>query len=64
MRWEYETVEFVASGFEDDTKYAGYRATLNKYGAEGWELVSAVTYHSPMAGSDAVILFFKRPLPT
>jgi hypothetical protein len=62
MRWEYTTVEFVAAGFEDPRGNENYRNTLNQYGSEGWELVNAVSYQSPTAGADAVILFFRRPL--
>ncbi|OWK43463.1 DUF4177 domain-containing protein [Fimbriiglobus ruber] len=61
MKWEYVTVEFVATGFERPEVNEDYRGTMNRFGAEGWELVSAVTYHSPTAEGDAVILFFKRP---
>lgn len=64
MRWEYATVEFVAAGFENPGLNETYRATMNQYGADGWELVSAVTYSSPLAkGAEAVVLFFRRPLP-
>ena len=64
MRWEYTTVQLVAAGFEHDAKYDDYMATMQQYGAEGWELVSAVTYRSPLAREDAVILFFKRQAAT
>lgn len=64
MRWEYATVEFVAAGFEAAQLNEDYRATMNRYGADGWELVTAVSYVSPTAQSDAVILFFKRALLT
>lgn len=65
MIWEYVTVEFVAAGFERPELNDDYRATMNRMGADGWELVTATGYTSPTAGvGDAVILFFKRPAPT
>lgn len=63
MRWEYCTVEFVAVGFENPEMNEDYRLTMNRFGAEGWELVSVVSYQSQTAQGDAVILYFKRPLP-
>ena len=63
MRWEYATVEFVAAGFEDAGVNENYRAVMNQYGADGWELTGTATYRSPAAGgTDAIILFFRRPL--
>jgi hypothetical protein len=60
MRWEYCTIEFIAIGFENPEMNEDYRGTMNRFGSEGWELVSVVSYASPTAQGDAVILFFKR----
>ena len=59
MKWEYKTSRYETAGMcstrlnldEPDTQ-------LNKFGAEGWELVA--TLH-PSADSNVNLLIFKRP---
>jgi hypothetical protein len=43
MQWEYTTITALAQGlFQPDIPDAEIVATLNRYGASGWELVSVV----------------------
>ncbi len=63
MTWEYTTLQLVATGFEDGDKLDNYQQILTEYGQNGYELVSAVAYHSTVVrGGQIVVLFFKRPL--
>lgn len=61
MAWEYTTVQLVATGFDDPNQTENYQRVLTEYGAEGWELVSAVGYNSGLVAGQIIVLFFKRP---
>jgi hypothetical protein len=58
-KWEYESVTLI-----QEQKITGLRgdvAVLNKYGSEGWELVSVIPIQNNRGFIDA-IAFFKRQL--
>ncbi len=61
-RWEYTTIQVVASGFEDADQTEQYQTILNQYGSDGWELVSAAPFVSALVAGQVVVLIFKRPL--
>ncbi len=60
-RWEYKTIKFKLKGFsggvleEDDFDYE-----LNKWGEQGWELVSCFTSNAAQGYSRDAITVFKR----
>ena len=58
VQWEYifQTVGSVIKGPKDEE----VAALLNAWGAEGWELVAAVS----QSGGSAIKLVAKRPLST
>jgi hypothetical protein len=61
-RWEYFTVKLKPGGFfggKVDTDEM--HATLNSFGAEGWELVSAFDTSYAQGTSREIVLIFKRP---
>lgn len=70
MKWEYKTVKLQPNSFFDEGKpsFESFEADklINQLGQNGWELVStegiidAAFGHYPT--TEAVILFFKRPL--
>ena len=60
-RWEYKTIKFALKGFTGgilDTEDFDYE--LNKYGSQGWELVSCFTSNSSYGYSRDAIAVFKR----
>jgi len=61
MKWEYVTLPMVAAGFEDPDEIDNYQTILNQYGAQGWELVSAVAYPGKAIAGEIIVLIFKRP---
>lgn len=62
MRWEYKTIAFdsVLVGGKIDLDKS--TETLNKAGADGWELVSLLETNVHGGGTGKVVLFLKRPL--
>ena len=61
-RWEYVTLQVVASGFEDEEENANYHSILNEYGTEGWELISTASYPGQVVAGTIIVMFFKRVL--
>lgn len=61
-KWEYTTLQVVASGFEDEAENEQYHTIFNQYGAEGWELVGVTNFQGRIVAGNVVVLFFKRPL--
>ena len=61
-RWEYTTLQVVASGFEDEAEIENYQTILNQYGTEGWELVGVTNFQGRIVAGHVVVLFFKRPV--
>jgi hypothetical protein len=60
-RWDYTTLQMVASGFENASETETYQNIINQYGAEGWELVGVTQFAGRIIAGDIVVLFFKRP---
>jgi hypothetical protein len=52
--WEYMTIEEIEPGPIDDIM-------MNKYGEQGWELVSVTTESDPHSASSYFTYVFKRP---
>ncbi len=60
-RWEYRTLKFETRGFaggilDTDT----FNEILNRYGSEGWELVSCFDTNQSQGASRYVIAVLKR----
>lgn len=59
--WEYLTLKMQTTGFlggkfeEDDLN-----VDLNRYGSEGWELVSALTTNKSYGETRDIVCIFKR----
>jgi hypothetical protein len=64
MRWEYfvHTLNAEAAFSKGQVTPREMQEVLNRYGGEGWELVSVFTTKSGRDGSRLVVLTFKRPL--
>lgn len=61
-RWEYLTVEIDIRGFwGPKPNYGEIAAAFNEYGAQGWELVSALDLAGAEGTSSKIVAFFKRP---
>ncbi|WP_332649642.1 DUF4177 domain-containing protein [Lysinibacillus sp. 54212] len=68
MNWEYKVIN-VSSGFWSDLE-SGVESKLNKYGLEGWELVSAIPilfkkneYYDGIKNEvESMNLILKRPI--
>lgn len=63
MRWEYKAVSLGTTGFiGGELDEEAFNVLLNRYGGEGWELVS--TFDTNKAGGTTrdVVAVFKRPL--
>ena len=65
IRWEYKTIELSVNqgwcGSKGTMNTFKIDNQLNRYGADGWELVIAFdTEHS--AGTSAVFCMLKRPV--
>jgi hypothetical protein len=63
MRWEYKTIRLGTTGFiGGELDEEAFDLLLNKFGADGWELVS--TFDTSKAGGTTrdVVAVFKRSL--
>ena len=61
-QWEYKTVQIdVAGWFLPTVEPDAMDAELNRYGAEGWELVSAFDINRAHGRTSHVVVLFKRP---
>ena len=61
-QWEYKTVQIdVAGWFLPKVEPDAMDAELNRYGAEGWELVSAFDVNRAQGRTSHVVVLFKRP---
>jgi hypothetical protein len=60
---EYSTIVFSTKGFFSDGKldHQEFTARLNKYGAEGWELVNVFQLSQYDGGTTEIVAVFKRP---
>lgn len=61
-KWQYTSAQFVTRGLGDESGAREVEGTLNRYGADGWELVSSTVYHNHEAEMDVLLLLFKRPV--
>jgi hypothetical protein len=64
VQWEYTVVESYGVNAGPTQEFLGLKSqptasTLNKLGAEGWELVSVVRAST----GERVYFFLKRPIP-
>lgn len=63
-QWEYTTVLIEVGGWVSAKVDAeGTTAELNRYGAEGWELVSAFDVNEGHGRTSKIVALFKRPRP-
>lgn len=63
-QWEYTTALIEVGGWVSaKVDPAGTSAELNRYGAEGWELVSAFDVNEGHGRSSKIVALFKRPRP-
>lgn len=59
MRYEYKVYDDLGQG---SLHYI--EAGLNKFGLEGWELISVVPYQTAEEPHQHMRYFFRRPLPS
>ena len=60
-KWEYKVLKFPTYGLSGGKiKEDELNLQLNKYGNEGWELVSALGSNEGMGSTRDIILLFKR----
>ena len=60
-QWEYRTVHIdVAGWLGPKVNPEAVDAELNRYGAMGWELVSAFDVNSGHGHTSAIVALFKR----
>ena len=62
MKWEYTTLLWKARRGKLDVQ--ALTENLNRYGEDGWELVSASETSMDGGATRDVLLVFKRPVPT
>jgi len=61
MKWEYKTVKFRTAGFMggkiDDEQLNN---EMNRWGTQGWELVSSFSTSQSFGESRDIVLIFKK----
>ena len=63
MRWEYLTYKYETRGFfGGKVQPDELRDVLNRFGAQGWELVSAFDTSVHQGASRDIIMILKRPI--
>lgn len=63
MKWEYLTYRYTPTGwFAGSVKIEELNLDLNRFGGEGWELVSGLGMNIEGGGTRDVIFVFKRPV--
>jgi len=61
-QWEYTTVLIDVSGWiNPKVDPVTMSAELNRYGAEGWELVNAFDVNRAQGRTSEIVALFKRP---
>jgi hypothetical protein len=61
-RWEYKTVRIDVGGWlGPNVQPDALDAELNRYGEDGWELVSAFDVNEGNGSTMAIVTLFKRP---
>ncbi|MCH7228553.1 DUF4177 domain-containing protein [Haloferula sp. A504] len=62
MAWEYKVVKVPIPGvFKPEVKAEAVEQVLNHYGADGWELVSAIGVHTGNGATIEIVSMLKRP---
>jgi len=60
-KWEYKVLKFPTHGFSGGKiKEDEINLQINKYGNDGWELVTTLGSNEGMGTTRDVVLFFKR----
>jgi len=60
-QWEYKTLKFMTGGFfGGKVDEEELELELNRYGADGWELVSTFDTSQSQGASREIIVVFKR----
>lgn len=60
-KWEYKTVKFQLKGFQGGIlEVEDFDHELNKFGAQGWELVSCFSTNAAQGYGREAIAVFKR----
>ena len=63
MKYEYKTLTYQAEGlFGGQVDSKEFDASLNKMGAEGWELVNCIASNVTYGKTAYIISIFKRPV--
>ena len=63
-QWEYTTAVIEVAGWVSaKVNPEAVSATLNGYGAQGWELVSAFDVSDGSGRTSKIVALFKRPRP-
>ncbi len=63
-QWEYTTALIDVTGWvRAKVDPEATSAELNRYGAEGWELVSAFDVNEGHGRTSKIVALFKRPRP-
>ena len=64
QQWEYTTLLIDVAGWITPTvDREATTGELNRYGAEGWELVSAFDLNRGHGRTSEIVALFKRPRP-
>ncbi|MDV0445146.1 hypothetical protein MmiAt1_07030 [Methanimicrococcus sp. At1] len=62
-KWEYKTVTFETTGlWGGSLNVSNFDNEVNKYGQDGWEMVSCFATHQAQGKSSAVFAVFKREI--
>jgi hypothetical protein len=62
MQWEYKTLMLAATGWlGGKLDQARFDQSLNEFGREGWELVTAFDTNQGYGQTRDVVAVFKRP---
>lgn len=60
-QWEYKTLKYRTGGFlGGNVKQENFEEELNRYGMDGWELVSCFDTSISSGQSRDIIVVFKR----
>ena len=62
--WEYEVLSFEAKGLFQGSELdiQKYGETINRFGSEGWEVISVMDTNYSGGETHQVIVTFKRPI--
>lgn len=64
IRWQYLTVQIDVAGLLGPrVSIQAITEAFDRYGADGWELVSTLDINRGQGRTSEIIAFFERPLP-